>query len=72
MTAALPDVTIDETLLKRADAKAREMNVSRSRLVEIALEKLLSGLSDEETLEDDKWLRASKQKYARTLNREEW
>ena len=78
-------VSIEESLFRRADELAGELQVSRSRLISIALERLIREYetkrlmeklnevyADGPTKEDEQWLEIARQAYVETLGDEKW
>ena len=77
-------VSLPEPLFERAERTAKEMNVSRSRLVAIAIEDFIRKREGRKmiddinaayasmTEDDERALHEMQQLSARTLSREEW
>jgi hypothetical protein len=85
MTTIKTAVSIEEGLFHQADELAQELQLSRSRLISLALERLLrdyetkklvqklnEAYADGPTEEDQLWLEHMGRLYAETLEEEEW
>ena len=85
MTTIKTAVSIEENLFRQADELAGELHVSRSRLVSLALERLIRDYEtkklveklnevygDGPTKEDEQWLEMARQAYVETLGNEKW
>lgn len=85
MTTIKTAVSIEESLFYQADELAEELQVSRSRLVSMALERLIREFqtkkivdklnevyADGPTEEEKFWLDQMAKVYAETLEEEEW
>lgn len=85
MTTIKTAISIEEGLFHRADELAEELELSRSRLVALALERLIfyyetrklveklnESYADGPTEEEQIWLDRMAAVYAETLEEEEW
>lgn len=85
MTTIKTAVSIEESLFKQADELAGELQVSRSRLVSLALERLIKDYETKRLMErlnevyadgppeeDEQWLEMARQAYVETLRDGQW
>lgn len=85
MSSIKTAVSIEEKLFHQAEELAEELQVSRSRLVSLALsafieryeaqkitDKLNEVYAERPTQEDEEWLEAARQTYVELLGDEQW
>lgn len=85
MTTIKTAVSIEESLFNQADELAEELQVSRSRLVSLALSAFIEQYETQKIIdklnevyaggpvqEDEEWLEAARQTYLEVIGDEQW